>query len=186
MEDLKTAFNEQKTALFNDIDSMVLKFKEQRTALFDDIDSMVLKFKESISSKVEAFNMLAGGGLAYESSVCLVQDLTIDAGNPIKLSAELSSSNMYPGRYKSFYIVRKVLPTEDEVRNKATLNMKIDDCEIAVRTYNCLRYINIETIGQLIQLTESELLKTKNFGRKSLKEVKELLAPYGLKLGMKV
>jgi DNA-directed RNA polymerase subunit alpha len=55
-----------------------------------------------------------------------------------------------------------------------------------VRSANCLQQANIKTIGDLVQRTEAEMLKTKNFGRKSLKEIKEILAEMGLSLGMKL
>jgi len=55
-----------------------------------------------------------------------------------------------------------------------------------VRSYNCLKNANIRTIGELVQKSESEMLKTKNFGRKSLNEIKEILAEMGLSLGMNV
>ncbi|HSU88949.1 MAG TPA: DNA-directed RNA polymerase subunit alpha C-terminal domain-containing protein, partial [Terriglobia bacterium] len=52
--------------------------------------------------------------------------------------------------------------------------------------YNCLKNANIQTIGELVQKTEAEMLKTKNFGRKSLNEIKEIPASMGLSLGMKL
>ena len=55
-----------------------------------------------------------------------------------------------------------------------------------MRAENCLQSANIKYIGDLVQKTEAEMLKTKNFGRKSLKEIKELLAEMGLSLGMKL
>jgi DNA-directed RNA polymerase subunit alpha len=55
-----------------------------------------------------------------------------------------------------------------------------------VRSYNCLKNANIQSIGELVQKTEAEMLKTKNFGRKSLNEIKEILASMGLSLGMKI
>jgi DNA-directed RNA polymerase subunit alpha len=55
-----------------------------------------------------------------------------------------------------------------------------------VRSYNCLKNANIQTIGELVQKTEAEMLKTKNFGRKSLNEIKEILAQMGLSLGMRI
>ena len=51
--------------------------------------------------------------------------------------------------------------------------------ELSVRSYNCLKNANIRTIGELVQKTEGEMLKTKNFGRKSLNEIKEILATHG-------
>lgn len=66
------------------------------------------------------------------------------------------------------------------------LNRSVEELELSVRSYNCLKNANISTIGELIQKTEAEMLKTKNFGRKSLNEIKEILAQMGLSLGMKI
>jgi DNA-directed RNA polymerase subunit alpha len=66
------------------------------------------------------------------------------------------------------------------------LNKSVDEMELSVRSYNCLKNANIRTIGELVQKTEGEMLKTKNFGRKSLNEIKEILATMGLSLGMKL
>jgi DNA-directed RNA polymerase subunit alpha len=55
-----------------------------------------------------------------------------------------------------------------------------------VRSYNCLKNANIRNIGELVQKTEAEMLKTRNFGRKSLNEIKEILEGLGLSLGMKL
>ena len=54
-----------------------------------------------------------------------------------------------------------------------------------MRSYNCLKNANIQTIGELVQKSEQEMLKTKNFGRKSLNEIKEILSSLGLGFGMK-
>ena len=64
------------------------------------------------------------------------------------------------------------------------LNRSVEDLELSVRAYNCLRNANIQTIGDLVMRTESEMLKTKNFGRKSLLEIKEILDSMGLEFGM--
>ena len=66
------------------------------------------------------------------------------------------------------------------------LAKSVDEMELSVRSYNCLKNANIRTIGELVQKTEAEMLKTKNFGRKSLNEIKEILATMGLSLGMKL
>jgi DNA-directed RNA polymerase subunit alpha len=66
------------------------------------------------------------------------------------------------------------------------LNRSVEELELSVRSYNCLKNANIQTIGELVQKTETEMLKTKNFGRKSLNEIKEILASMGLSLGMKI
>jgi DNA-directed RNA polymerase subunit alpha len=66
------------------------------------------------------------------------------------------------------------------------LNRSVDEMELSVRSYNCLKNANIRTIGDLVQRSETEMLKTKNFGRKSLNEIKEILSSMGLSLGMKL
>ncbi|MBI2955733.1 MAG: DNA-directed RNA polymerase subunit alpha [Acidobacteria bacterium] len=66
------------------------------------------------------------------------------------------------------------------------LGRSVDELELSVRAYNCLKNANIRTIGDLVVRTEQEMLRTKNFGRKSLNEIKELLARMNLQLGMKL
>ncbi len=66
------------------------------------------------------------------------------------------------------------------------LNRRVDELELSVRSANCLQNANIRHIGELCIKTEAEMLKTKNFGRKSLNEIKEILAEMGLSLGMKL
>ena len=62
----------------------------------------------------------------------------------------------------------------------------VEDLELSVRSANCLKNANIAYIGELVQRTEAEMLKTKNFGRKSLNEIKQLLEEMELSLGMKI
>jgi DNA-directed RNA polymerase subunit alpha len=66
------------------------------------------------------------------------------------------------------------------------LYRSVEELELSVRSANCLQNANIRYIGELVQKSEAEMLKTKNFGRKSLKEIKEILAEMGLSLGMKL
>ncbi len=65
------------------------------------------------------------------------------------------------------------------------LNRSVEELELSVRSYNCLKNANIQTILDLVQKTEAEMLRTKNFGRKSLNEIKEILSGLGLTFGMK-
>lgn len=74
---------------------------------------------------------------------------------------------------------------EDQAVNE-NLVKPVEELELSVRAYNCLKNANVETIGELVVKTEAEMLKTKNFGRKSLSEIKELLAEMGLSFGMKI
>jgi DNA-directed RNA polymerase subunit alpha len=80
------------------------------------------------------------------------------------------------------------LPQEKPAEEQFNENLlrSVDELDLSVRAENCLQAANIKYIGDLVQKTESEMLKTKNFGRKSLKEIKELLAEMGLTLGMKL
>jgi DNA-directed RNA polymerase subunit alpha len=66
------------------------------------------------------------------------------------------------------------------------LDKSVEELELSVRSYNCLKNANIRTIRELVQKTEGEMLKTKNFGRKSLNEIKEILHGMGLGLGMRL
>src|SRR5919202_1833854 len=66
------------------------------------------------------------------------------------------------------------------------LDKSVEELELSVRSYNCLKNANIRTIRELVQKSEAEMLKTKNFGRKSLNEIKEILHSMGLSLGMRL
>jgi DNA-directed RNA polymerase subunit alpha len=75
---------------------------------------------------------------------------------------------------------------EDEGPLNENLFRSVEELELSVRSANCLQNANITLIGELVQRSEQDMLKTKNFGRKSLKEIKEILANMGLSLGMKI
>ena len=77
------------------------------------------------------------------------------------------------------------LPEETEKLNE-NLFRSVDELELSVRSANCLKHANIKRIGDLVQKTEAEILATKNFGRKSLNEIKEILTEMGLSLGMRL
>lgn len=80
--------------------------------------------------------------------------------------------------------------THSEEKRSPVLNdnlfRSVDDLELSVRSANCLKNANIRFIGELVVRSEAEMLKTKNFGRKSLNEIKEILSEMGLGLGMKI
>src|SRR6202047_2628223 len=75
--------------------------------------------------------------------------------------------------------------SEENMKLKKLLNMSVNEIELSVRAANCLNNANITTVGQLAQKTESEMLKYRNFGKKSLNEIKDKLQQLGLSLGMK-
>ncbi len=75
---------------------------------------------------------------------------------------------------------------ESQEEINANLLRSVDELELSVRSMNCLQTANIKLIGDLVQRSEAEMLRTKNFGRKSLKEIKNVLAEMGLSLGMRL
>jgi DNA-directed RNA polymerase subunit alpha len=76
-------------------------------------------------------------------------------------------------------------PAEEVTFNEA-LFRRVDELDLSVRSANCLQNAGIEYVWHLVEKTEAEMLKTKNFGRKSLNEIKEILSEFGLSLGMKL
>ena len=83
-------------------------------------------------------------------------------------------------------VEEEIQPEEEDEKgdvNKVLLR-SVEDLELSVRSANCLKNAGINTIGELVQKTEAEMLKTKNFGRKSLSEIKDILGEYGLTFGM--
>ncbi len=81
-----------------------------------------------------------------------------------------------------------VQPAVDQKKQKmwANLSRSVEELELSVRSYNCLKNANIQTLDELVQKTDSEMLRTRNFGRKSLNEIKETLEDMGLHLGVKL
>ena len=77
-------------------------------------------------------------------------------------------------------------PDQPPVVANEHLDKSVEELELSVRSYNCLKNANITTIRELVQKTEPEMLRTKNFGRKSLNEIKEILLTMGLNLGMRL
>jgi len=75
-------------------------------------------------------------------------------------------------------------PLQVEPEINENLFRSVDELELSVRSANCLKNADIRFIGELVQRTEADMLKTKNFGRKSLNEIKEILADMGLQLGL--
>lgn len=84
----------------------------------------------------------------------------------------------------------EIVTAEEEIKKSPAFNenllRSVSELELSVRAANCLKNAGIETISEMVQKTESEMLKTKNFGRKSLNEIKEILIEMGLGLGLKV
>ena len=96
--------------------------------------------------------------------------------------------DVFVGYDKNAIEFEEVVDTQDEerLRMKKLLNMSVNEIELSVRAANCLNNANITTVGQLAIKTEQEMLKYRNFGKKSLNEIKEKLATLGLTLGMNI
>ncbi|HUU14567.1 MAG TPA: DNA-directed RNA polymerase subunit alpha [Terriglobia bacterium] len=82
-------------------------------------------------------------------------------------------------------VVEEIAPERTSSVRNENLDRSVEELELSVRSYNCLKNANISTIRELVVRSEQEMLKTKNFGRKSLNEIKEILTVMGLSLGMK-
>lgn len=96
--------------------------------------------------------------------------------------------DVFVGYDKNAVEFEEVVDTQDEerMRVKKLLNMSVNEIELSVRAANCLNNANITTVGQLAMKSEQEMLKYRNFGKKSLNEIKEKLAALGLSLGMNI
>jgi Bacterial RNA polymerase, alpha chain C terminal domain len=120
--------------------------------------------------------------------------LTYAIGNDKKSNEWQSSHCRYYefGRYRAIAVSQSDAITEDtpQAREKVAFNnvflRKVDRLELSVRSASCLKNDNIISIGDLVQKTEAEMLRTPNFGRKSLNEIKEVLAQMGLRLGLEI
>lgn len=112
---------------------------------------------------------------------------TVDPESVIKLAASILHDQL--SVFVDFEKVKEQLPEESVVEEEAfdpILLRPVDDLELTVRSANCLKAENIFYIGDLIQRTEVELLRTPNLGKKSLTEIKDILAMKGLSLGMRL
>jgi len=110
----------------------------------------------------------------------------IAAADAVGLAAKLLKDHM------NIFINFEEAPEAEEVIHETPITVRnenldrsVEELELSVRSYNCLKNANISTIRELVQKSEQEMLKTKNFGRKSLNEIKEILGAMGLSLGMK-
>lgn len=100
------------------------------------------------------------------------------------LSEQLSLFSEEVIEHNNLEVIHSEIDHEDN-KIAELMNKNIDELEFSVRATNCLKNANIKTIGELVLKTEQEILQMKNFGRKSLSEIKDVLSGMGLKLGMK-
>lgn len=111
-------------------------------------------------------------------------DGTVSPADAVAYAAKILKEQL--NIFISFEEPLEVLPPVGEEARPLNPNLfrSVDELELSVRSANCLQNANIRFIGELVQRSESEMLKTKNFGRKSLNEIKEVLISMGLELGM--
>lgn len=148
------------------------------------VDSLYSPVKK-VSYKVE--NTREGQILDYDKLTLSVEtDGSVTAEDAVALAARILQDQL--AVFINFEEPKKAVEEAQhpELAFNAALLKKVDELELSVRSANCLKNDNIVYIGDLIQKTEAEMLRTPNFGRKSLNEIKEVLASMGLHLGMEV
>ncbi len=148
------------------------------------VDSLFSPVRK-VSYRVE--NTREGQILDYDKlTVDIETDGSVTPDDAVALAARILQDQL--AIFVNFEEPSKELVEEDqpELEFSAALLKKVDELELSVRSANCLKNDNIVYIGDLIQKTEAEMLRTPNFGRKSLNEIKEVLAGMGLHLGMEV
>jgi len=148
------------------------------------VDSIYSPVKR-VSFKIE--NTREGQILDYDKLIMNVEtDGSVSPEDSVAYAARILQDQL--SVFINFSEPSKAIVEESrpELEFNAALLKKVDELELSVRSANCLKNDNIVYIGDLIQKTEAEMLRTPNFGRKSLNEIKEVLAQMGLHLGMEV
>ncbi len=145
-------------------------------ALYSPVTKVSYKIEDSRVGQVTDYDKLA---LEIET------DGTIDPETAVGLAARILQDQLQ--LFISFEEVEEVKHEEEEKLSfDRNLLRKVDELELSVRSQNCLKNDNIVYIGDLVQKSEAEMLRTPNFGRKSLNEIKEVLANMGLRFGMQI
>ena len=148
------------------------------------VDSLYSPVKK-VSYRVE--NTREGQVLDYDKLLMTIEtDGSVTGEDAVAFAARILQDQL--GVFVNFDEPQKEAEEESvtELAFNPALLKKVDELELSVRSANCLKNDNIVYIGDLIQKTEGEMLRTPNFGRKSLNEIKEVLATMGLSLGMDV
>ena len=149
---------------------------------------------DSVHSPIKKVNYLVeaarlGQTTDYDKlTVDVWTDGTITARDAVSLGAKLVRDhlNIFINIDEPIEIPEEVVPEEPiEVVNEH-LDKSVEELELSVRSYNCLKNANIRTIRELVEKSEPDMLRTKNFGRKSLNEIKEILLTMDLNLGMRL
>jgi len=148
-------------SIFSPIKRVNFNVESARVGRITDYDKLLLEVWTDDSITPQEAVTAAGSILRDHLDICLPSD---DTGEPV-----LEDSS-------------------DEARSQINQHLfrSVNELELSVRAANCLKNANIKSIGDLVQRSENEMLRTKNFGKKSLNEIKEVLAEMGLELGTKV
>ena len=149
---------------------------------------------DSVHSPVKKVNYLVeaarlGQTTDYDKlTVDVWTDGTIASRDAVSLGAKLLRDhlNIFINIDEPVEQPQEQAPEETPSVANEHLDKSVEELELSVRSYNCLKNANIRTIRELVQKTEPEMLRTKNFGRKSLNEIKEILLTMGLSLGMRL
>ncbi len=147
-------------AVFSPVEKITYKIENTRVGQSADYDSLVME-------------MWTNGGISPEDAVAHAAKIVKDH---MQIFINFDEEP------------EPTVPQVDEKKQKVIANLakSVEELELSVRSYNCLKNANIQTIAELVQKTDGEMLKTRNFGRKSLNEIKEILEEMGLHLGIKV
>ena len=148
------------------------------------IDSLFSPVKK-VSYSVDTTR--SGSALDYDKLIMTVEtNGTVDAEDAIAYSARIFQDQL--GIFVNFEDPQEIVQETKVVEPQFNKNLlkKVDELELSVRSMNCLKNDNIIYIGDLVQKTEPEMLRTPNFGRKSLNEIKEVLSTMSLYLGMEI
>ena len=148
-------------SVFSPVKRVNFSVESARVGRITDYDKLLLEIWTDDSITPQEAVTAAGSILRDHLDICLPSENT---GEPVqKDSSEEARSQINQHLYRS-----------------------VNELELSVRAANCLKNANIKSIGDLVQRSENEMLKTKNFGKKSLNEIKEVLSEMGLELGTKV
>jgi len=149
---------------------------------------------DSVHSPVKKVNYLVEAARVGQDTTYDKLTLDIWTNGAISPSDALSlSARLVKDHLSIFISVGESGESESESTQESApavtnenLDKSVEELELSVRSYNCLKNANIRTLRELVTKTEAEMLKTKNFGRKSLNEIKEILSSMGLSLGMRL
>lgn len=171
---------------------IIISGKGYKTAREHDLilDSSYIKI-DSIFSPIsncffEVYNSRIGSKIEYDKLLFTIKtNGALEPNLAIALAAKIFQEQLQIFiNFKYVYNIHK--PKKEKIPFNKNLLRKIADLELSVRSHNCLKNDNINYIGDLVVKTESQMLKTSNFGKKSLNEIKELLSHMNLSFGMTV